>query len=222
MEFNNNVNATFWRNLIDESSPMIDEAYKMASWYAGTSRMKDTEALNIVVYEDGKVNILCSKNSENRERQDIDKDYFENHKAYMVISRISKYSPYDNWIFNDYDEMREVIYSAIENENLWDELSKTIGDKNTIDELSDQQFIDAIKNNQKISDIVCDYLAKAIITYGVFSPYSDISDLFLELDAIGNDVFVCSNHLKLYSGISGIVFSEYNNFRLICKECTVS
>mgnify|MGYP004576344131 FL=1 len=100
MEFNN-VNATFWRNLIDESSPMIDEAYKMASWYAGTSRMNDTEALNIVVYEDGKVNILCSKNSENRERQDIDKDYFENHKAYMVISRISKYSPYDNWIFKD-------------------------------------------------------------------------------------------------------------------------
>ena len=146
MEFNNNVNATFWRNLIDESSPMIDEAYRMASWYAGTSRMNDTEALNIVVYEDGKVNILCSKNSENRERQDIDKDYFENHKAYMVISRISKYSPYDNWIFNDYDGMREIIYNAIENENLWDELSKTIGDKNTIDELSDQQFIDAIKN----------------------------------------------------------------------------
>lgn len=218
MNHKENVNAALWRDLLSECVTKIDEALQMARWYAGTSRMKETEALNIVLYEDGEVDILCSKNSENREYIEIDGEYFKNHRAFIAISRITKYSPYDNWMIGNYGEIREVIYKAIENEHLWNVVCETIGNKNELDKLTDEQLVDTIKSNKKISDIVCDYLAKELEYLDLDYLSTDYSDLFLELSAIGDDVFACSNHYKMYDGISNKIFCDYNNFRLICQK----
>lgn len=214
------VTARQWNKIIAEHEKEISKAKAMASWFAGTDRMSDTTTLNVVIYEDGEVKILCRDKCEEDDYVLLDDNYFRNNRALYCLSCFERHNPIDEvFVFNHSKEIKKLICDLVKRthkEKEFNDMVKEIYEDNeyeSYEEVDCDCLMFMLEYDEEVYNLLRDYQA-----FYRKEEYDDTySDYIYEGEGSyynkkGRPEGIAHNKYMFYDGLHDCVVEEYNKF----------
>lgn len=216
--FDGYVTKEEWNKIIKNNQEKIDNAMTMAYWYSGTYRMcSDLSFVNVVIYEDGEVRILCQYDSEKNNFYILDEDYFKGNRAFICLRRFRKHYPLnDITSFENSYFLKRFISPIIEKYNFVETVNKKIkdiydGEHASYKELNGIELADIIDINRELYDLVIDHLAyNEAIKYTALGLHDYDSGIKIKVESCSPGI--SDNKYILRDEINNEVVEEYAQF----------